>query len=256
MSAHHSLNSGVQQLVSQMPDAIWRADQMGSYSTAITSSGYPALDTELPKKGWPASSLIELLVQQNGIGEIQLLLPALAAIAKQRRIALVQFPHLPQIASWMGWGLPVESLLWIKTARTADALWSAEQILRNGNCGALLFWQTHVRSESLRRLHLAAQGSDMTFWMIRPLANAQDASPSPLRLGLRPARSGIAIDIIKRRGPQCAEPFYLRLPTMPSTPLPTLTPSSSTPSSSSHHAFLDKRALAAATARNLSPALV
>lgn len=256
MSAQHLLNSGVQQLVSQMPDAIWRADQMGSYSTAITSSGYPALDTELPKNGWPASSLIELLVQQNGIGEIQLLLPALAAIAKRRRIALVQFPHLPQIASWMGWGLPIESLLWIKTARTADALWSAEQILRNGNCGALLFWQTHVRSESLRRLHLAAQGSDMTFWMIRPLANAQDASPSPLRLGLRPARSGIAIDIIKRRGPQCAESFYLRLPTMPSTPLPTLASLSPTPSPSSHHAFLDKRALAAASTGNLSPALV
>src|SRR5438445_1923502 len=97
------LNSGVQQLVSQMPDAIWRADQMGSYSTAVTGSGYPALDTELPKKGWPASSLIELLVQQNGIGEMQLLLPALAAIAKQRRIALVQFPICRKLLrGWAG----------------------------------------------------------------------------------------------------------------------------------------------------------
>lgn len=261
MSAQLSLNSGVQRVVSQMPHAIWRADQMGSYSTAITGSGYPALDAELPNKGWPASTLIELLVQPNGIGEMQLLRPALAAIAKQRRIALVQFPHLPQISSWMGWGLPIESLLWINTARTADALWSAEQILRNGSCGALLFWQTHVRSESLRRLHLAAQGSETTFWMIRPLASAQDASPSPLRLGLRPARAGIAIDILKRRGPQRTEPLHLALPTMPSTPLPTpapaaLTLSSSTSSPSSDHAFLDKRAFAAATARNLSPALV
>lgn len=260
MSAQHSLNLGVQQAVGQMPHAIWRADQMGSYSSAITSSGYPALDAELPNQGWPASSLIELLVQQNGIGEMQLLRPALAAIAQQRRIALVQFPHAPHIASWMRWGLPIESLLWIKTDRTADALWTAEQILRNGSCGALLFWQTHVRSESLRRLHLAAQGSDMTFWMIRPLADAQDASPSPLRLGLRPARSGMAIDMLKRRGPQRTEPFYLMLPTMPSTPLPALvpsTPDSSLPLSSfPDHAFLDKRAFAAAAARNLSPALV
>lgn len=260
MSAQHLLNPGVQQVVSQMPDAIWRADQMGAYSSAVTSSGYPALDAELPNQGWPASSLIELLVQQHGIGEMQLLRPALAAIAQQRRIALLQFPHVPQIASWVGWGLPIESLFWIKTARTADALWSAEQILRNGSCGALLFWQTHVRSESLRRLHLAAQGSETTFWMIRPLANAQDASPSPLRLGLRPARSGIAMDMIKRRGPQRTDAFYLALPTMPSMPLPTLVPStlvpSLPPSSCSYHAFLDKRALAAAAARNLSPALV
>lgn len=256
MSAQLSLHSGAQQVVSQMPHAIWRADQMGSYATAITSSDYPALDAELPNKGWPASSLIELLVQQNGIGEMQLLRPALAAIAQQRRIALVQFPHSPQISAWLGWGLPMESLLWIKTARTADALWSAEQILRNGNCGALLFWQTHVRSESLRRLHLAAQGSDITFWLIRPLANAEDSSPSPLRLGLRPARAGIAIDIIKRRGPQRTEPLFVPLPTMPSTPLPILAPVSSTPSQSSHHAFLDKRAPAAVAAGNLSPALV
>lgn len=260
MSAQHSFNSGLQQVVTQMPHAIWRADQMGSYSAAITRSGYPALDAELPNQGWPASSLIELLVQQNGIGEMQLLHPALAAIAKQRRIALLQFPHVPQIASWISWGLPTESLLWIKTVRTADALWSAEQILRNGSCGALLFWQTQVRSESLRRLHLAAQGSETTFWMIRPLASAQDASPSPLRLGLRPARSGIAIDMIKRRGPQRPDAFYLPLPTMPSTPLPALVPAAPapalSPSSLPDHAFLDKRALAAAAARNLSPALV
>lgn len=238
---------GVQALVAQLPHAIWRADQMASGQSAVTPSGYPLLNAELPNGGWPASVLIELLLQQPGIGEIQLLKPALAVIARQRRIVLVQPPHLPQLAAWAAWGLPVERLLWIKTARSADALWSAEQVLRNGSCGALLFWQTQVRSESLRRLHLAAQGAEIVFWMMRPLAAAQDSSPAPLRLGLRPAQGGVQIDLVKRRGPQRTEAFYLALHEMPAAFSTT---------NLSNHAVLDRRASAVIGARNLSPALV
>lgn len=68
----------------------------------------------------------------------------------------------------------------VKTQSTADSLWSAEQILRAGSCGALLFWAQHVKSSSLRRLHLAAQSSETLFVMIRPLATAQDSSPALL----------------------------------------------------------------------------
>lgn len=244
-----TLSAGAHAVVAQLPHAIWRADQMASCRTAVTPSAYPLLDAELPNGGWPASALIELLLQQTGIGEMQLLRPALAAIAAQRRIALVQPPHLPQLAAWSAWGLPVERLLWIKTARSADALWSAEQILRNGSCGALLFWQTHVRAESLRRLHLAAQASEIVFWMLRPLTAARDSSPAPLRLGLRPAHGGVQIDLLKRRGPQCLQPFFLPLAGMPAGP-------SHLPSSTSNHAVVDRRTPAPAGTRNLSPALV
>jgi protein ImuA len=184
---------------------------MGSYQAAVIASGHAMLDRELPNGGWPSASLTELLLQQAGIGEMQLLRPALDAIASKRQIALLQPPHLPQIAAWASWNLPPERLLWIKTARSADALWSAEQILRNGSCGALLFWQAQVRPESLRRLHLAAHGSEIAFWMMRPLASAQDASPAPLRLALRPAQGGIEIGIVKRRGPHRDASLYLPL---------------------------------------------
>ena len=249
-TASASIASSTHQLVAQFPHALWRANQMGSYQGAVMASGYSALDQELPNRGWPRSALIELLVQQSGIGEIQLLRPALARLARTRRIALVQPPHSPQIAAWSGWGLAVDQLLWIKPQRSADALWSAEQILRNGSCGALLLWQSHVRSESLRRLHLAAQGSDTLFWMIRPLAGAQDSSPAPLRLGLRPAQAGITIEIVKRRGPQCDQSLYVRLDQMPA-PV-----STSTLPGLPRDATLDRRVSAAITARNLSAALV
>ncbi|MBI1890392.1 MAG: translesion DNA synthesis-associated protein ImuA [Burkholderiales bacterium] len=182
---------------------IWRADQMSKHHAAVARSGYPRLDQELPDGGWPRSALIELLLQQGGIGEIRLLRPALKEITKERRVALVQPPHLPQAAAWLSWGMQAERLLWIKTARTADALWAAEQILRNGSCGALLLWQNQVRSESLRRLHLAAQNADTAFWMVRPLAAMHEASPAPLRLALKPALRGLHIEIVKRRGAHC-----------------------------------------------------
>ncbi|OGB23729.1 MAG: cell division protein [Burkholderiales bacterium RIFCSPLOWO2_02_FULL_57_36] len=234
-------------IVSECPHAIWRADQMGSCRNPVISTSHPALDRELPNGGWPASSLIELLLQQPGIGEMRLLRPALATIARQRRIALVQPPHLPQIAAWSSWGLAPAHLLWIKTARSADALWSAEQILRNGSCGALLFWQTHVRSESLRRLHLAAQESDIVFWMIRPLSSAQDSSPAPLRLALRSAHAGVAIDIVKRRGPRRDDALYLRLDDKAAAPFNT---------TSLNHAPVDRRAPAVTASRNVPAALV
>ncbi|WP_088709700.1 translesion DNA synthesis-associated protein ImuA [Noviherbaspirillum denitrificans] len=237
-------------LVSPLPQSVWRADQMGSYHAAAMSTGHPALDRELPDGGWPGAVLVELLLQQSGIGEIRLLRPALETIARKRRIALLQPPHLPQVAAWTGWGLPADRLLWIRTTRSKDALWSAEQVLRNGSCGALLFWQQQMRAESLRRLHLAAQGTDILFWMIRPLACAQDASPSPLRLALRPAPGGIDIAIAKRRGPRHEAPLFLRLDGMPAAP------AFSTPTISPAHAHMDRRAPAAPAARNLPAALV
>lgn len=234
-----------------LPHAVWRADRMDAYPVVVTPTGHGAFDRELPNGGWPGAVLIELLIQQAGIGEIRLLRPALAACAHKGRIALLQPPHLPQITAWASWGLPVERLLWIKAERSADALWSAEQVLRSGSCGALLFWQTHVRTESLRRLHLAAQGREILFWMIRPLACAQDASPAPLRLALRPADGGIFIDIVKRRGPQRDAPLFLPLEGMPSVPA-----ASAVISSGAVHAHMDRRASAIAVARNAASALV
>lgn len=44
---------------------------------------------------------------------------------------------------------------------------------------------------------------------MRPLAAAQDASPAPLRLALRPKPGGLEIEFVKRRGPQRDEPLFL-----------------------------------------------
>ncbi|GAB3538513.1 translesion DNA synthesis-associated protein ImuA [Noviherbaspirillum agri] len=237
--------------ISSLPHTVWRANQMGSHHTTVVPTGHGALDKELPNGGWPSAALIELLLQQAGIGEMRLLRPALNRIASHHRIALVQPPHLPQIAAWTAWGLPAERILWINTQRSADALWAAEQVLRNGSCGALLLWQSQIRSESLRRLHLAAQSAQTLFWMLRPLASVQDASPAPLRLALRPASGGIGLDIVKRRGPQRDEMLFLPLQDAPAAPSQSLTRTLTAP-----HAHLDRRLPATPAARSIPAELV
>ena len=219
--------------------SLWRASQLAQASTRCIDTGHPTLSLQLPGGGWPTGSLIDLLPQQPGIGELRLLCPALLKVA-QRRIVLLQPPHPPQALALAAMGLAPSQLVWIRSSRSADALWAAEQVLRSGSCGALLFWPGHARGETLRRLHLAAQSGDTLFFMLRPLAAAQDASPAPLRLALRPAAGGIEIGFVKRRGPQRDAPLFLPL----------------TPSLLQRHATLDRAPSAPAPARSVQPELV
>jgi protein ImuA len=191
--------------------SLWRASQLARANTRSVDTGHRALSMQLPGGGWPTGALTELLVQQPGIGELRLLGPALSKVG-DRRIVLLEPPHPPQAVALAGLGLAPSNVIWVRTTNTADTLWAAEQVLRSGSCGALLLWQTHVRSESLRRLHLAAQQGETLLFLLRPLAAACDASPAPLRLSLRPAPGGIDIGFVKRRGPNIDETLFLPLP--------------------------------------------
>lgn len=194
---------------------IWRADELAVYRATTCTTGHSVLDKELPNSGWPRSALVELLVQQHGIGEMQLLKPSLSSMSKQQRIALIQPPYVPHAMTCREWQMNDRNMLWLRPQSSADALWSAEQILKNGSCGAVVLWQSNVRPEALRRLNLAAQTTDTWLWLIRPLVASADASPSPLRLGLRPALGGVSVDIIKRRGPHCETTLFVPLIDMP-----------------------------------------
>jgi protein ImuA len=194
--------------------SLWRASQLARGRGRVVDTGYPTLSAELPDGGWPLGALVDLLVQQAGVGEFRLLRPALGNVS-ERPIALLQPPHTPDALGLGYIGLPPEQLLHVKAKGTADALWSAEQILRAGSCGALIFWAQHVKASALRRLHLAAQAAETLFVMVGPLAAAQDSSPALLRLALRPAEDGLTVDIVKRRGPTLAAPLSVVLQPTP-----------------------------------------
>lgn len=193
---------------------LWRASELARARGTVRSTEYPALDAQLPGGGWPRSSLTELLVRQHGIGEMRLLRPALAALATNQRIALVQPPYVPHAMAMMGWGINEQNVLWIKTERSCDALWATEQILKNGSVGAVVIWQKAFRPEALRRLNLAAQGAETWFWAVRPQYASDSSSPSPLRLSLSPALGGVDVEIVKRKGPHADGKIFIEISDM------------------------------------------
>jgi protein ImuA len=190
--------------------SLWRASQLGRSVGKTVDTGYTTLSAQLPGAGWPRGALIELLASKVGVGELRLLAPALRAVA-DRPIAILQPPHVPSAQGLAYVGLPLSKLLLLKASKTADILWSAEQVLKAGTCGALVMWQQYIQPQSLRRLQVAAKSSDALFFMMRPLAASHDPSPAELRIALKPAPDGVYAEILKRRGSVSDGPLLIDL---------------------------------------------
>jgi hypothetical protein len=189
---------------------VWRGDQLARSDDAICS-GFPELDGELPGGGWPKRALTELLHDAQGIGELRLLLPALARLARSgEAIVLVAPPQLPYAPAFAASGIG-PARLFVVAAEGKDRWWSAEQVLRADSVGALLFWPGSLNEQRLRRLQLAAQDSDTLAFLFAGTAYAGQASPSPLRLRLAAEKDRLQVDVFKRRGGVMVRPLLLNV---------------------------------------------
>lgn len=178
--------------------AIWRGRSAARIATCAT--GFPALDEALPGGGWPRVGLIELLVPQAGIGEIRLLLPALAALSRlvpARWCAWIAPPFEPHAAALVARGLALERTI---VAHTETPLWAFEQALRSGACEVALAWAKRAPACELRRLQLAAGQGRALGVLFRSLNQAHAPSAAMLRLALEPAHTGVRVTLLKSRG--------------------------------------------------------
>lgn len=168
---------------------------------AAQPTEFAQLDAVLPGGGWPVGAISELMPEAEGIGELSLVLPALAAIGRAgRSIAWIAPPFLPYPPALLRHGIALEQLLWIQAPDARTALWATEQALRCPAIGAVLAWPEGVDDRRLRRLQLAAESGGSCGLLYRPQACAREPSPAALRLLLRAAPAGLHIDIHKARG--------------------------------------------------------
>lgn len=180
--------------------AIWRRGALRTNAADALPTGFEALDAALPGGGWPCGALIEILIDEDGIGECSLLLPALAALtAARRRVALVAPPYIPYAPALAAAGVDLAQLVHID-ASAVDTHWTAEQCLRAGCCGAVLNWLPRTDYRQLRRLQLAAETGGAIGFVFRPLAAARETSPAALRLKIVADAHGPRIEILKCRG--------------------------------------------------------
>jgi hypothetical protein len=187
---------------------IWRGQALSSVSPTV-STGYAELDRQLPGSGWPTAALTEVLGLQEGIGELQLVLPALARLsAAGKRVVWLAPPHLPYAPALAAAGVDLAHLAVVRAPGRRDALWAAEQVLRAGPCHALIGWFRHARYEELRRLAVAAESSRAVVVLFRPREAAQEPSPACLRIALQSGGDELNVHIVKRRGAPAA-PIHL-----------------------------------------------
>lgn len=199
--------SALEDILRQHP--VWRGGAMAPRAEAF-STGYESLDREIGG-GWPGGTLTEILGSLEGIGELQLVLPALARLSMNgRKVVWIAPPHLPYPPALAAAGVDLAQLAVIRAPGRRDTLWAAEQVLRAGASGALLVWLKNARYAELRRLAVAAEGSRAFVALFRSAAAMGEASPAGLRLALQPAREGLDLHILKRRGASAATP--LRVP--------------------------------------------
>jgi hypothetical protein len=190
---------------------VWRGGGLATEVAALPS-GFADLDAELPGGGWPRQGLTELLTDERGIGELALVLPALARLTSAgERIVWLAPPHVPYAPALAAAGLDLANLLILAPPGRQEALWAAEQALRAGSCHALTAWLPKARYVELQRLAVAAQASHAVAFLFRPLAAAAESSPAWLRLALEAAGGELAVHILKRRGAPLARPLRLAL---------------------------------------------
>lgn len=209
---------------------VWRATEFGSTISECVSSGWDALNKELPGGGWPCASLAEVLSPQPSVLEWRLIGPALRqVVAKGGQVIVVgppKHPHLPGLAHE---GLNQRHLVWIQADAPAERLWVTEQLIRSNAAGAVVTWLPQARQEQIRRLQISAQGCDGLVFLFRPESAQHEASAAPLRLH---ATYGLdwelRVQVFKRRGPVHAG--FVILPSVPGGLSSVLTPRLTRPS--------------------------
>jgi cell division inhibitor SulA/protein ImuA len=198
--------------------SVWRGRSRAVIPTL--STGYAALDAGLPGGGWPRHGLVEILTPQPGVGELHLLLPALAALSRlspDRWCTWVSPPHEPFAPALEAHGVVLDRMLIVRDLPGAQAprqrrrsdgvhvpIWALEQALKSGATSLALAWLPRASDRAIRRLQLAAEQGRALGVLYRSRHFASEASPAMLRLLLEPqvrgGRQGARVSLIKSRG--------------------------------------------------------
>ena len=180
--------------------AIWRGDEQARVALPSIPTGFSEFDRELPGGGWPRGVVAELLTERTGIGELSLLMPALAQLSRQDGwLMLVAPPWIPYAPALAAHGVRLSRVIVVNTVSDKDTLWAAEQSLRAGNCSAVLAWPTAFNEHGLRRLQLAAEEGGSFGVVFGETSRAALPSPAPLRLRLGVRQDKLSVTILKRR---------------------------------------------------------
>lgn len=164
-------------------------------------TGHAALDALLPDGGWPRGALSEILHARDGVGELQLVLPTLAALTRRgERVVMIAPPYAPCAVALAQRGVVLDQLVVLQPSSQQEALWATEQCLRSGAVGAVLAWPGRVDTTKLRRLALAAEAGGALGFIWRDVRAAHESSPAALRLVAQREYAREQVRVLRCRG--------------------------------------------------------
>jgi cell division inhibitor SulA/protein ImuA len=193
-------------LSDELRGRVWRGRAL-RLARSIVPTGFAALDDYLPGGGWPRGALIEVLVERYGVGELTLLIPALAALTRgdsshpaRKWVAWIAPPFVPYAPALQQRGVGVDDLLLVQPSGRKNRLWTVEQVIRSGSSSGVLAWLSAADHIALRRLQLAAEEQGCWTVLFRPLAARRERSAAALRIGLERVDGAILVRIDHCRG--------------------------------------------------------
>lgn len=177
---------------------VWRGRSGVATHAHGLATGYVELDAALPEGGWPCGALVELVVSQWGIGELQLLLPAMiAASQNRRRLVWISPPYIPYAPALSSSGISLSRLLLLQPEQQESIPWAMEKVLSKRGGAMVLAWPGKLKPVTIRRLQLAAEAGGSLGILLHD--RDRGASPAALRMRLAPNDTGLQISILKSR---------------------------------------------------------
>src|SRR5471032_1722085 len=187
---------------------VWKLkDASAAPARPVWSTGSSSLDARLPGGGWPTASLIEVLLDETGLGEVQLFLHALVACQRSTTpgsdapwLVWIAPPHEPYAPALAQQGIELGRLLVVRPNTATEALWAAEQALSSGVCAAVFLWLKGTDDRWLRRLKLAAEAGGALGVLFRPERHRFESSPANVRLLMTQGEHEACLDLLKVQG--------------------------------------------------------
>ena len=191
---------------------LFRFSHSGAAAETRLPTGFDTLDDALGG-GWPEPALIEVIADRFGLGELKLMMPALAALHRREPkhwLTWVAPPHVPYAPALADADIDLARFLVARTRRAGDALWAAEQALRSETTVAALLWDDDIGERGLRRLQIAAETGSSLGVVFRAPGALRQTSPAAVRLRLIPGANGVDLSVIKARGvrPRLLKRFF------------------------------------------------
>ena len=175
-----------------------------SAHTPAIATGFDVLDRYLPGGGWPLSGISEIFIEHYGLGELSVLMPAMAAISRRaaearKWIVWIAPPFVPYAPALAQHGVDLGRILLVHpSARqpgsnagnsSKETLWAVEQAIRSQSSVAAFAWVRDADMTALRRLQLGAEAHRCWTVLFRPAEMIGRHSPAALQFVLSSARA-------------------------------------------------------------------